>query len=245
MNDLSEMYLCALVAQAAQDAESKCAAFRLRYNVYCLERGFEDVSRFPERMERDAYDHYACHALVRTRGLDGAPVGASRLVLDRAAQGALPIEDHGSTSVAKQLAHVRETTGCRLAEVSRLAVTRELPQRFRLPAAPARVRSQHVTLGLVALLFQQSWQHGITHWAALMEPGLIRVLARLGLHFYPIGTMIEHRGARQPVMAAVSDLWEGMQEEAPGRPVARLAQEFGVPREAEWGAAPEMRKWTS
>jgi hypothetical protein len=30
--------------------------FRLRYQVYCLEKGFEDAARFPDGCERDRYD---------------------------------------------------------------------------------------------------------------------------------------------------------------------------------------------
>jgi len=124
LEDLTEVYRRVLLASAAEDMVSRRAAFRLRYKVYCVERGFEDISRYPERMEWDSYDGHARHVLVRARSRRGGVVGASRLVVDTACQGGLPIESHGSVGVCRQLAHVREHPDVRLAEVSRLAVTR-------------------------------------------------------------------------------------------------------------------------
>ena len=232
LEDLIEVYRRVLLARAAEDVASQRAAFRLRYNVYCVERGFEDISRYPERMEWDSHDEHARHVLVRARSRPGGVVGASRLVVDTACQGALPIESHGSVSVCRQLAYVREHPDTRLAEVSRLAVTREFAEVLHPAALPARLRSQHVTLGLLALLFQQSWHAGVTHWVALLETTLLRALARFGFHCHPIGTVIEHRGARQPVIARLADLWGGVR--AQGQPLAALASELGVPCDAQW-----------
>ena len=31
-------------------------SFQIRYQVYCVERSFEDVAAFPDKMETDEYD---------------------------------------------------------------------------------------------------------------------------------------------------------------------------------------------
>jgi N-acyl amino acid synthase of PEP-CTERM/exosortase system len=43
-----------------------------------------------------------------------------------------------------------------------------------------------------------SVREGITHWAAMMEPALLRLLTRLGIHFNPLGPLVDHHGRRQP-----------------------------------------------
>src|SRR3546814_13072214 len=42
-------------------------AFRLRYLVYCLDRGFEDAGSCPSGLEYDDYDSQASHCLLRDR----------------------------------------------------------------------------------------------------------------------------------------------------------------------------------
>ena len=262
MKNLSVIYHESLLAQPAENAAMRQAAFSLRYQVYCIERDFEDVSEFPEAMESDGYDAQARHLLVRTRGC-GSILGASRLVEDGVAGDGLPIESHGFSSVSKQLAKVRSAHGTRIGEVSRLAVTRRLPFIIgrNLASGPRKarpwplvrngrphqevaatlpaVRSQHVTMGLVALLFEQSWSHGVTHWAALLDPALQRFLRRVGIQFHPIGPVIDHRGPRQPVMASLEDLWSGVK--AKGTPLAGLVEQLCASR-LSGGQMPEVEQ---
>src|SRR3954454_1724840 len=39
---------------------------------------------------------------------------------------------------------------------------------------------------------------GLTHWCALMEPSLVRLLYATGVHFAPLGPMVDAYGRRQP-----------------------------------------------
>ncbi|WP_290633266.1 PEP-CTERM/exosortase system-associated acyltransferase [Aquisalimonas sp.] len=221
MNNLSAIYHESLLAQCAQDPGAVQDALRLRYQVYCLERGYEDYSRFPDHMETDEYDDAATHVLVRNRS-DGTTVGTSRLVFDDGH--GLPIRTHGSRSVEQQLARTRQLNpSCRIAEVSRFAVTRTFSTLMSQQQS-VMVSSRHVTMGLVALLFRQSWESGVTHWTALLNAALIRFFTRVGIHFQPIGPVINHRGARQPVMASLDALWSGVKAE--GTALARLAEQL-------------------
>lgn len=237
MDNLETVYRALLQAEPASDELARLEAFKLRYQIYCLERGYEDPARFPDGREQDHFDGRARHVLVSARH-DRRPLGTSRLVLDDGSPGSLPIEQHGSVSIARQLARAREHGGAQLAEVSRLAVTRELPsatQELGLVdenIERLQLRQAHVTMGLVALLFHQSWKADVTHWVALMAPALLRVMARIGLHLYPIGAVVEHRGLRQPVMARVDDLWAGVNRQSAH--LAQLVHALGVPAEPNW-----------
>ena len=61
---LAEVYEQYFTMVRADTPALREAAFRLRYQVYCVENAFEDPSHFPDRMEYDAYDQRAVHALL-------------------------------------------------------------------------------------------------------------------------------------------------------------------------------------
>ena len=46
----------------------------------------------------------------------------------------------------------------------------------------------------------------VTHLGAVVEPALIRILARFGLDFEPLGGPVEHHGIRQPRVARLVEL---------------------------------------
>lgn len=218
MGTPTTVYDSLLSVQLATTPRDLRDAQALRYRVYCIERGFEQSADFPNRLERDEFDLHALHLLVRYQPA-GQAVGVTRLVLDGERESnQLPIEGHQSPSVARNLARVRSQPGSKLAEISRLAVTRQLAA-IRAGDAPStpmsggrvgHLNSTHVSVGLLAQALVASWEQGITHWTALLDSGLLRFLSRLGIHCQPIGTVIEHRGPRQPVMASVADLWAGV-----------------------------------
>jgi N-acyl amino acid synthase of PEP-CTERM/exosortase system len=62
---------------------------------------------------------------------------------------------------------------------------------------------------------RMSIENGITHWCAVMEPTLLRLLTRLGIHFEPIGPMIEYHGRRQPCYIPLEVLLPRVQRERP------------------------------
>ena len=221
MNDLSSVYGHALLAQLADNPASRQLAFRLRHQVYCKERGFEPDDRYPLGLERDEHDDRAIHILVRNRRC-GAPLGVSRVVLDDPDGGTpLPVETHGCTEVRERLERLRMMDNVKVAEVSRFAVTRNLRRIMELQRG---IGSVHVSMGVVAMIFAQSWRYGVTHWIGLLDACLPRFLRRLGIGCQPIGSVIEFRGTRQPVMADLRDVWEGVDRRNPE--LTRLAERF-------------------
>src|SRR5512143_1580340 len=82
MVDLYESYFKVVLAETE---EQRNAAFRLRYDVYCIEHPFEDPSVNPGSMERDAFDERALHAILIYRQ-DNAVIGTVRLLLPDGAE---------------------------------------------------------------------------------------------------------------------------------------------------------------
>jgi N-acyl amino acid synthase of PEP-CTERM/exosortase system len=216
--DLHACFERHFVAEVALSPAQFEDAFRIRYQVYCLEKGYEDPAQFPDGLERDRYDGHAVQMLVRHRGT-GFAVGAVRLILpDRSAHSwSFPFEDLcGYTVLGRRLDGVGDPPHD-VAEVSRFAVSRNLLASVWDPAmdrwegaSPGRpderCSSQLVALGLIALLFGVSAEYGVHVWYAMMETALARHLARLGIEFRQIGAPVEHRGRRQPMAARVDDL---------------------------------------
>lgn len=213
-------------------------AQRVRYRVYCVENQYEDPDLFPEAREWDEYDRRSDHILIRYRDTDTS-IGTIRLVLRDSANpaAAFPMEKKFADLFDKQA--VRSFGAIppnRTAEVSRFAVTREFRQNLmvcyervreqagnpelqrtieKLTNAPGTL-SRHITIGLIAMLFARSFQHGITHWYALITPSLWRYLSQLGIAFRPVGPLVQHHGWRRPMMARVDELFDEVARKQPG-----------------------------
>ena len=186
-------------------------AFFLRFQVYCLERGFEDVAKYPDARERDADDHRSLHSLLLDRAC-GSAVGTVRLILPRRGQD-LPVFKAIGASALDGVGLPLDST----AEVSRFAVAKAFRRQLeegwclRMGRAPMMGGGrgpalQLLTFGLIHAVVMMSVRGGITHIVAMMEPALLRLLGRLGIAFHSLGPPIEHHGIRQPGWAVLSHL---------------------------------------
>jgi len=63
----------------ADTEESKNIHYNLRYQIFCLEKGFEEASKCKDEMEKDIYDDNAIHFLVKG---NNRWIGSFRLVID-------------------------------------------------------------------------------------------------------------------------------------------------------------------
>ena len=167
--------------------------FRLRHQVYCLENNYETVNGSEER---DEHDVRARHILLRHRET-GESIGTARIVLTSLLESldGLPM----SKAAPGRLGHLPAwSTG----EVSRFALSK---QRRLSCGASAMIR-----LGLVQGLVRLSAELGLTHWAAIMEPILLRLLRTDGIHFDQLGPLVEYHGMRQPSCCDVNAVIERM-----------------------------------
>jgi N-acyl amino acid synthase of PEP-CTERM/exosortase system len=188
------------------------AAQKIRYQVYCVERLFEDSTQFPGGAEKDEFDSHAVHTLLKHRP-SGQHVGTVRLVL--------PLESDIGHSFALQnvtdktlLANIPiPATG----EVSRFSISREFRRRAtdtvygqadngnESAAGAERRQGPLLRLGLIQGLVRMTVQNGITHWCAVMEPTLLRMLSGMAIRFEPIGPMVQYHGLRQPCICNVKN----------------------------------------
>lgn len=202
-------------------------AYRLRYQVYCMEHGFEDPADYPEGLETDAYDERAVTSVLIHRPT-GLVAGTVRLVLPRADA---PGESFAMQEICKEplIKDPERFPVARMGEISRFCISKHFRRRLqdlsypneldhvapRLSRREERRLLPHMTLGLIEALVRMNVENGLTHWCAAMEPQLLRLLARMGIHFEPIGPIVAHHGMRQPCVARVVDMSARVKAERP------------------------------
>jgi N-acyl amino acid synthase of PEP-CTERM/exosortase system len=195
----------------ADTAELIRRSFALRYQIYCLERQFEDARRHADEMETDHFDQQAVHGLLLHRATANA-IGTVRLILSAGDEPPMPILEILRRENIDPCAYF-PLAGA--AEVSRFAITRQFAQRGPQSSDGERRKANLACLGLIQILLRLSLECGVTHWAAVMEPKLLRMLAMMGIRFTAIGSLIEHHGIRQPCFCHVPGMLEGLLREKP------------------------------
>ena len=173
-------------------------AYRLRHQVYCVENKYESGTA---GFEIDEFDARSRHVVIRHQRT-GHVVGAARLVLPllSAIDRSFPMQRVCEPRLLRHLPLQRA------GEISRFAISKQ--RRNFSGAAISLMR-----LALVQGVVRMSAEAGHTHWLALMEPSLLRLLRSNGFHFQPIGPMVEHHGVRQPVFADVDRLLRKMAQD--------------------------------
>lgn len=202
--------------------------YRLRYQVYCIETGFEDAGEFPDGLERDVYDRRSVQSIVTyTRTHPHTTAAGVRLVLADPDDPDLPfpIEAHCRIENVVKPGTVAEVDRVHLAEISRFAVSKHFKRRVGEPGTTAGVGPEtkteamqrsdgrlvpHLTLGLFAAIVRMSAEQNITHWYAVMEPALLRLLTRFGITFQKLGPMVDYHGRRQPCFGKIDDVLAGI-----------------------------------
>jgi N-acyl-L-homoserine lactone synthetase len=148
----------------------------------------------------DEFDQHAQHvALVSRRS--GAVAATARLVLPLADRPEHSFPMQRLCTVALPADMPIQTT----ADVSCFALSRQR----RLDTAAL------IRLGLFQGLVRLSGEIGITHWCAIMEPTLLRLLRMTGIPFTPIGPLLVHNSPGQPCYNSISVLLSRVYQERP------------------------------
>ena len=222
------------VTPAATEEQLR-AALQLRYQVYCLETGFEHSEQHPDGLERDEFDHRSVHSLLIHRP-SGMVAGTVRLVLpdQNDYQADFPIEKY-CNGISLPVAGAQRS---RLAEISRFCVSKEFKR--RMAESPTlwgtadveedsvwiqRRLIPHITVGLFSAIVRMSAQRRIRYWYAVMEPALLRLLKRFGIYFSEIGPAVDYHGLRQPCFGAADQILSQMHAQC--LPVWELITESG------------------
>lgn len=219
----------------ANDEWSRRIHYQLRYQVFCLETGYEDPARFPDGQEKDAWDDGAAHFLVQEK-LSGQWVAAMRLVLPDAE--ILPIEKRVEIESALR----RDTRRC--AEISRLCMVghyrRRLQGRAMLrdgerfignggdrglvqPVSNKQQRTAEILKALLNAAVTLSAERGIDYWYMLTTRALAKILGYvLPMNMRVAGSPCWHRGERYPYLVDVGHVLHNMGELPFNRPAYRL-----------------------
>jgi N-acyl amino acid synthase of PEP-CTERM/exosortase system len=217
------------------------AAYALRYQVYCLERKFENPDEHSRGLESDEYDARAVQGVLFHSPTDRA-IGTVRLILpEKCGEMGLPIVQLlGANNIdLEEFVRMKDCV-----EVSRFAISKEFRRRWTDDRAvapghpllrddPFR-RANLACLSLIQFSLRQCVEREVLYWTAVMEPTLLRMLARIGLRFTSIGPVVFHHGFRQPCYSHIPTVLEEMRVEHPDywevvTNAGELSRKMGLP----------------
>jgi N-acyl amino acid synthase of PEP-CTERM/exosortase system len=192
--------------------------YRIRYQVYCVENQFEDPALNPGGIERDEYDDHSVHGLLLDR-VSKAAVGTVRVIMHKpgARPGSLPFHKVCQADLHRADLLPYRTT----AEFSRFAISKQLRRgakgrtgtSIEAPGVGGHIAIPHITVGLITAALRLCFANRVTHACAVMEPTLLRLLSRFGIHFEPLGPQVPYHGWRQPCFAKLATLMAGIEQE--------------------------------
>ncbi|MDT4330177.1 PEP-CTERM/exosortase system-associated acyltransferase [Methylomonas sp. MED-D] len=192
----------------ADTPESQRIHYNLRYQVYCDEMGYEDKSRFPDKMEYDEWDHHSVHFLVRDK-LSKQWLGGLRLVYPQCFE--FPFE-HKCNDVAP----ISEEQYLQAVEISRLCVIKQA-RRVAQPGSEDlggnvtmlrayRQQSKSLMWGLYRAAVLYCARNGVKHWFILVSPSLAHAVKKEGFQMTQAGNPCEFRGQRIPYILDVDQI---------------------------------------
>ena len=199
--------------------------YKLRYQVYCTEWGFENPEDYPAEEESDIYDEHSVHFCACVRQT-GEIIGTARIILPCEGR-KFPIEEHCSI-YADKMSPDPSTVG----EISRFAISKEFRRRaidqaiyadreipIEEPEVWQKERRRHFEMEIVAGLYQciytETTRRGLTHWYAVMAKGLSFLMRRWGILWTEAGPAVEYHGLRSPYVANVSEVGQHLQKVNP------------------------------
>jgi N-acyl amino acid synthase of PEP-CTERM/exosortase system len=215
--------------------------FRLRYQVYVDEFGYEHAGDHPDGKETDEWDPFSIH--MAALNPEGDVIGTIRLVLNSIA--GLP-----TLNVVAPFYQEKNPQSRHIGEVSRLAVARSFRRRVEdgfqgvkelaSPQAsiafhkaeegefPSQERRNRfaVVLGLFKIMYHVSKRIDLKDWYMVAEKRLWYLLKRYHILFNPIGPEMDYHGVRIPYLGHIKDIESHMMKVS-----ATLAESFneGLP----------------
>lgn len=215
----SELFEC--VHASTEALIDEC--YRLRYQVYTRELGYTEPNPDAGEYERDAYDGQSLHMLLRHRKT-GEFVGTVRLIMgDNDYPRRLPLFDISDEQQIPLPSHFY-TEKC--AEISRFCISRNFRRRAsdniygtvydQQDLGPEKNRFvPFMALGLIAKVFKTCEEMNIYQACAVIEPELIAMVGRLGIHFNVVGKPFAYHGERQIAYIRSDEMLPILQNEQP------------------------------
>lgn len=203
---------------------------KLRFQVLCIENHYLKEEENKNSLEEDTYDNKSAHCLIlhKSSGLYAATV---RLVLPTQNNPSVdfPIESFLTEKCREEYNKLMHAPREHLGEISRFMISKQFRQRVgesnvfdginndfgMLSPKMKRQFAAQISLGLFKAIFKMSHQHDIQFWLALMEPRLIRLLARVGIHFNHLSESIEFFGDRHVCFENTTEILMGIKRQRP------------------------------
>lgn len=201
----------------------KKKVYKLRYDVYVSEFGFENKEDHPGGLEKDIYDPHSVELAAIEKIDDNTEkvIGTIRLILH--SEHGLPIENAVPLNFRDAKTPVNK-----IAEISRLTICRDyrrrqhdglygvesylrvceggvLPNRGGPQNGKVRIQP-YLVIGLFKELYHVTKKLGITHWYMITEKKLWYALKRFDFIFQQIGEPVNYHGLRIPYMGIVEDI---------------------------------------
>jgi len=222
MADWHDRFYRYFEVQSANTPDLLREAMSLRYQVYCVERTYNDHQLYQDGLEKDEFDQTSAQSVLRH--LESGEVAATVRLIRPTAEiecGLLPMELHCQIDPefrSKISGIPREQIG----EISRLAVSKQFRRRLGEErttqgaieiSTPQQRRPDDrrsimplITLGLFQAIVTMSSEQDITFWMAVMEPQLLRLLRGFGVAFVQIGPAANYHGKRIPCVGRISQV---------------------------------------
>ena len=168
-------------------------AYRLRYQVYCVENEFLNGIY---GLEMDEYDAHSRHMLLCHRR-SGEIVGSVRLVLPNRArrEASFPMLRFLDPSILKGLPVMR------CGEGSRFAISQH---RLKTIGSTLHV----LRLWLIQGVVRMSVEAGHSHILAILDPRLLRLFRMNAINFLELGPRVDYHGMRQPAFIETATMFE-------------------------------------
>ena len=181
----------------ADTEESKNIHYNLRYQIFCLEKGFEEANKFKDEMEKDIHDDNAIHFIVKG---NNRWIGSFRLVIDQF--GNLPFQKVSALDSSQFLHRSLE-----IAEFSRLGILRPFQKlRNGQPPKESSISESEIMLKMIHAGVDYCRTNGVGHIIILCRRSISRVLNQFGLKARPIGPAVFHHGPRIPFAFNLADM---------------------------------------
>ncbi|MEO8256100.1 MAG: PEP-CTERM/exosortase system-associated acyltransferase [Acidobacteriota bacterium] len=193
--------------------------YRLRYQVYCIERKFLRVEDYPDGREQDTFDGDSIH--VGAVDTDGVVAGTARLVLPNSA--GFPLFHHCTLFPDET---TLDEAGNLVVEVSRVSISRHYNRRRDDPplgqyrvseadhgvavaaTADRRRRRAEPFATLLKAIYHGVKQVGATHVIGATEESLHRWLLHFGLPYRLAGPTVEYYGLVAPYIMSLAEFDE-------------------------------------
>jgi N-acyl amino acid synthase of PEP-CTERM/exosortase system len=228
MSELYDLFNRHFQVVPADSTDLLEVAYQLRYKVYCKENPYFETNQFPDQMETDEYDSHSANSLVRSKAT-GRYTGLVRLILPDPAKPneLMPVEKYCDLNSGRAKLNLSTIPRESLAEISRFCISKEAKRTCSKKPSLVVDRSHcvddqptdaydkslvFITLGLFSGILRMSEKNNITHWLAIMQPALLRLLSRFGIHLHKMGPLVNYHGKRQPVIGSVDEVLSGIYE---------------------------------